>query len=385
MDITDPLNPELLWEFSHANLGFTTSYPAIAHVDGTSWVIAVGSGPTNLNGTSGQTGQVFFLDLATGTQITGSPLSTGAAATFMANPTFVDVDMLAVRTVDTVTYTPDRGYIGASNGKMYRLKDIDTAPALSTLIDLGSTKPITAAPSVGADDNGRLWVYFGTGKLLVDADQTNTDVQSLVGVKEPYDFATSTLTNATVSSANLLNTSNYTMFYGGYVDTDQDFLNGYETTFAQVETDIEQGVSDTQYDGWISNMTAAERVVTKPTILGGLVTFSTYLPDVADICQHEGDSYLNALYYKTGTAYWNDVLGVDNSTTIDVSGVTKPKINWRVKIGYGVASAPSLHVGKRTGAKVIIQTSTGEIVELDESNLPEAYKSRPLHWLQVGD
>jgi type IV pilus assembly protein PilY1 len=386
MDITDPDNPELLWEFSDANLGFTTSYPSIAYINGSTWVVAFGSGPTLLNGTSGQTGRVFLVNLATGQQMTGSPISTAAAATFMGSPTFVDVDMLVTTTSGTTIYTPDRGYIGGSNGKMYRITDIGSSPSLATLVDLGSTKPVTAAPSVSADDNSRLWVYFGTGKLLIDSDQVNTDTQCLVGVKEPIDYSTKAFTNATVLSSNLLNTTDYTVFEGGYMDTDGSFANGHETIFSSLEDDIEQTSSgDSEYDGWILNITGGERCITKPTILGGLVTFSTYLPDVADVCKHEGDSYLSALYYKTGTAYWSGPLGTDSGTTIDVSGETKAKVYSRVKVGYGVASSPSLHVGKRTGAKVIIQTSTGEIVELREDNLPEAYKSRPLHWLQVGD
>jgi type IV pilus assembly protein PilY1 len=264
---------------------------------------------------------------------------------------------------------------------------------------LGTTKPIVAGPSIAEDDDGRMWIYFGTGKLFAESDQLNTDTQSLVGVKEPLDWSDcdsdsvtheltiycgSCLAGTTVLSSNLLNTTDYTVFEGGGIDTDSNFINGTETTFGNVENDITQhNAADSTYDGWIINMTGGERCVTKPTVLGGLVTFSTYLPDVSDICKHEGDSYLSAIYYKTGTASYESVIGTDDTVTVVEGGETKEKIKRKTSLGYGVASSPSLHVGKRKGAKVIIQTSTGEIVEVDQESLPGAYKSRPLHWVET--
>jgi type IV pilus assembly protein PilY1 len=206
-----------------------------------------------------------------------------------------------------------------------------------------------------------------------------------VGVKEPIDFTTRALTDATVSSANLLNTTNYTVFEGGCVDTDSSDGYSCDMRFEQLEATIEQGPSDSQYDGWMIDLTGGERCITKPTVLGGLVTFSTYLPNVADVCKYEGQSYITAPFYKTGTAYWKPVFGTEDGTTVDDGGETKEKIKARVSIDYGVASSPSLHIGKRKGAKVIIQTSTGEIFEIQEQNLPEAYRSRPLNWIELGN
>ncbi len=406
-DITDPLNPELMWEFTDANLGFTTSYPTVVYTDNTNkdWWIAFGSGPTDTNGTSSQLGRTYVVKLASGIGPTGgSPIATnwgGGNVSFMGNPTSVDIDISASQcSGGSCSYTPDVFYIGSSLGTLWRIGCIGGTWAgnQSDFVSLGATKPITAGPSIAEDDNGRLWVYFGTGKLFVDSDQLNTDTQSLVGVKEPLDWSDcdsdsdesettiycvgDCLSAVAVSSANLLDTTDYTVFEGGSVDTDDDLSNGTETTFVGVENDIEQSAGDSDYDGWIIEMTGGERCVTKSTVLGGLVTFSTYLPNVADICKHEGESYLNAIYYKTGTASWESVIGTDDSTTITEGGETKEKVKRRTSLGYGVASSPSLHLGKTKGAKVIIQTSTGEIVEIKQENLPAPYKSRPLHWIQ---
>jgi type IV pilus assembly protein PilY1 len=408
IDITDPLNPNVLWEYTDANLGFTTSYPAIAYTHQTNkecWV-TFGSGPTDYDGTSSQLGRTYVVDLLTGQPPAGgSPIATNWGSgnnSFMGDPSSVDIDIVSSQcSGGTCSYEPDVFYIGDSLGTLWRISCIGGTWAgnQSVLLSLGSTKPIVAGPSIAQDDDGRQWIYFGTGKLFAESDQLNTDAQSLVGVKEPLDWSdcdTDSVTNemtiycssclggTTVSSANLLNTTDYSVFQGGSVDTDDDLTNGTESTFTAVENDIIQdNASDPSYDGWIINMTGGERCITKSTVLGGLVTFSTYLPDVADICKHEGDSYLSAIYYKTGTASYESVIGTDDTVTIVEGGETKEKIKRRTSLGYGVASSPSLHVGKRKGAKVIIQTSTGEIVEVDQESLPGAYKSRPLHWLET--
>ncbi|MCK7507676.1 MAG: hypothetical protein MZV70_28940 [Desulfobacterales bacterium] len=43
----------------------------------------------------------------------------------------------------------------------------------------------------------------------------------------------------------------------------------------------------------------SERVFTKPLVVGGIVFFTTFIPD-ADICTGSGDTYVFALDYKTG-------------------------------------------------------------------------------------
>jgi len=79
IDVTDPENPVLLWEFSHSELGMSTSGPAfIRQGDSTKngkWFVVFASGPTGpINniyrqflGRSDQLLRLFVLDLKTGT------------------------------------------------------------------------------------------------------------------------------------------------------------------------------------------------------------------------------------------------------------------------------------------------------------------------------
>jgi type IV pilus assembly protein PilY1 len=107
-------------------------------------------------------------------------------------------------------------------------------------------------------------------------------------------------------------------------------------------------------------------VLGQAAILGGAVLFTTYIPDT-DICEPEGVSRLYGLYYKTGTAYYDPILGVLGDT-----------ISTFVGLGKGLAITPSLHVGDK-GVTAYIQTSSGAI-ETIELETPLNVKSGALFW-----
>jgi type IV pilus assembly protein PilY1 len=310
----------------------------------------------------------------------------------MGDPISVDLDIRASQcSSGSCSYSSDIAYIGNSEGKLYRITGTTSASAgaASVLVNTSTTTPITAAPAVSMDNDGRFWVYFGTGRFFAEADKVNTDTQALVGVKEPVDLDDADTDGDTqeftyAEATQSLVVTDYTVFEGGYVDTDGNFTT-YETTFDALVDDMKQYAAETaprDYDGWILGLTGGERCITKPKVAGGIVSFSTYKP-IADICSYEGDSYFYALYYKTGTAYYKNIFGIGDDT-ITVGSDTHGDVLRQKALGQGVVAPPSLHVGARKGARVVLQTSTGEIIEIDV-NLPEAYKSRPLHWVQPGN
>jgi type IV pilus assembly protein PilY1 len=77
-----------------------------------------------------------------------------------------------------------------------------------------------------------------------------------------------------------------------------------------------------------------------------------------DICGFGGDSYLHALYFETGTAYYKSVVG----TTPDG---TKDKVLDKISLGVGISSSLGIHVGRKHGARGFIQQSTGTINQID--------------------
>jgi type IV pilus assembly protein PilY1 len=307
------------------------------------------------------------------------------------------------------TYTPDAYYIGDTQGTMWRVGCVGNnwAGNQSVLVNLGATKPITAAPSASQDDDGRMWIYFGTGKFLHEDDKSNTDAQSIVGVKEPLDWYDADadgdddeltiyhlgdcLAAQTVPVGNLLNVTDYDVYEGGYVDINDDQV--YDMTFVQLVADMKQIAADPDvpkhYDGFILDMYTpgapdpSERCVAKPTILGGITTFTTFLPNDS-ACAFEGESFLYALFYKTGTSYSEPIVGY-GTHQITVAGADYDQTARRISLGNGVAATPSLHVGEAEGVKAFVQASTGEIEIIEEINLPEAFRSKPLYWLQTDD
>jgi type IV pilus assembly protein PilY1 len=122
-------------------------------------------------------------------------------------------------------------------------------------------------------------------------------------------------------------------------------------------------------DGWYRDFYPyenRERNVGQATLLGGLVTYTTYQP-FNDVCQAEGNAYLYGLYYRTGTGWYKSIFG---SRGVDGNNNAVEKLS----LGRGLATTPNLHVGSgepgSKGAKAFIQTSTGEIQEIEQDNLP---------------
>jgi type IV pilus assembly protein PilY1 len=99
--------------------------------------------------------------------------------------------------------------------------------------------------------------------------------------------------------------------------------------------------------------TSKERSLSKAAILGGIVLFSTFIPN-SDFCSFGGNGKLYALYYTTGTAYKKSVVGTEGST------VLKSK-----DLGYGLPSSIGIHVGQEEGGTGYVQQSTGTILEVD--------------------
>jgi type IV pilus assembly protein PilY1 len=420
-DITNPeVPPTLLWEFTAPGLGFTTSYPAIVHSNhlNSDWWLAFGSGPTNYTGTSTQVGKTFVLHLKTGGEfpINNSPVGTNwGVNSVMADPISVDVDIQNSQCAGGVcTYSPDVFYIGDSLGTMWRVSCTGNnwAGTQTPLVNIpadpvsGNPRPISAAASASQDDDGRLWLYFGTGQFYHENDKANEDTQVLVGVKEPIDwfdwdsdsddeeltiYHNGCMSAQTVPIGNLLDVTGYRVFEGGYVDEEPDGV--IDRTFVELVTDMKQTTADPDvpkhYDGFILDMYApgggapSERCVSKPTILGGITTFTTFLPNDS-ACAFEGESFLYALFYKTGTSYSEPIIGY-GANVITVGADTHQETARRKSLGNGVAATPSLHVGEQEGVKAFVQSSTGEIEIINEINLPEAFRSKPLFWLQTDD
>ncbi|MBW1967328.1 MAG: hypothetical protein JRI48_08070, partial [Deltaproteobacteria bacterium] len=223
--ITNPeVAPRLLWSFSDDNLGFTTSYPTPIRV-GSKWFIVFGSGPDNYEATrdtayggSNRKASLYILNAADGTL--AREFSMGAAThSFMAAPIAVDFDLAT--TVDgngDILWTGEAIYIASDGcdagqeGQVFRIKtneDEDPNNWIKKVFfnpNHGSDhQHISTALSVAKDDEGRIWVYFGTGRFWSSLDRQSPymDYQNaFYGIKEPVD-ANGTLTYKKVGTLSM--------------------------------------------------------------------------------------------------------------------------------------------------------------------------------------
>ena len=342
-------------------------------------------------------------------------------------------DAVYFGTVDGTAFTEDVSNPGVTTwtggGGIYRLvtrktdadgKQIITNPDEWYLSKFVDTKaPVTAGLSVGWD-YANFWVYFGTGRYFATEDKTDATVQRFFAVKEPlysncemtwgpvgWSGITTPTPTAAAGLRGLVRTDNIKVVEKGtfatYPDpvvfcpsgtnsTDitlpnycrLDFIDtpplgttdgityyrfedlrkyiageGRETPSSCLQSNSSIGV-----DGWYRVLQdSRERVTGQSALLGGLVTFTTYQP-FDDLCIAEGMSNLYGVHYQTGTAWYENVFGtvVRDSRTVVLD---------KLSLGVGLATTPSMHSGGGgMDAKAFIQSSTGEIIEIEQENLP---------------
>ncbi len=382
LDITDPESlPKLLWTFTDQDsdadgvpdlgIGLTMSYPAIARVNTDAkdlWVMIAGSGPTDFdagsNVSSNLTGKVFVVDLTTGSLL--KSFDTGVSNAFMTDPIAVDVNLDYKVDVAYIgeAYDPGTGYTQLS-GNMYRLvtknsTDVFNEWKLSTLISTSGYKPVTAAPSAALDGKGNMWVFFGTGKFVGSDDKVSTDAQAFYGIKEicqPWKDYTCT---TGVPETDLLDVSSVKVDVGATNITATTISGSTCGDTATIEwCDLLNAINTK--DGWVIKFPTVpgheslkgERSFIKPVVLGGLVIFTSYIPE-EDICSNsQGDGYIWAVYYETGTAYKNYVF------TDEITG-EPATVGRELQLGEGFASI-SATVTRGGSLKTLAQTSLGNI------------------------
>jgi type IV pilus assembly protein PilY1 len=459
LDITNPETaPVLLAEFSDPGLGYSLAAPtAIPMLDCNrkvtggctgswpmDWYLALPSGPhndsattpsgiqTSLNGKSDQPAQLYILKLggtgapnlpyaSSGSTVSappapapGSPFSIpGGAGPSGAFPKSFLSDVIAVDY--DLNFKTDVLYFGSVantmsspvsyKGGMHRLVTGESKNTLSwtlnTMLDVG--KPVLAAPTA-ASDGSRIWVYFGTGRLLnAFEDKADTSQQTYFGLKESYDlddkikFSNPNLGNLVDVSkvgvengtGDLYDTTTNTK--ATVVSTKGNTLAA--KTFKGLNYEITEKFSGLdRYNGWKLDFSRSkERNLGQAALLGEVLTYTTYQPSL-DVCSAEGESYLFALYYRTGTSFAGSggqgIIGVTQNASTGGR-----RMNTRdTSLGAGMATTPNVSTipppepkGPDTGpdgggdTKAFIQTSTGAIITIDQKN-PGTTTSGVVSW-----
>lgn len=381
LDVTDPTNPSLMWEFTNSGLGFTTTGPAIVRVNAVNtltssrdrslngeWYVVLGSGPTgpidNTNnqflGRSNQNLKFFVLNLKTGALV--QTIDTGIQNAFAGSM----INSVADFNID---YQDDAIYVGYvkkvgtgssatwTDGGVGRILTKNITPASgawawSPVID--GIGPVTSAVARLQNNNfSTNWLFFGTGRYFYENPPTGTNTtpdvddaagqRRLFGLKDPCFTTMNTINPTCTSTVALSDLSNVTSiasvqdqsitntpgFRGWYIDLDASGTFNYDNS---------------------ARLYRSERVITDPlATTSGVVFFTTYKP-YGDECALGGKSFLWALRYNTGGAPSQAVLKGKALVQVSTASVEQIDLSTAFQKAAGEGAGGLHKDGRRTAA-----------------------------------
>lgn len=352
LDVTDPLNPILLWEFTNTNLGLSYGNPIITKRAG-QWVVAFASGYNNADGN----GHLFVLDAYTGTLLDDIPTFTsgttpagtaGAPSGLARINSWVDAD---------TDNTEKRFYGGDLLGNLWRftidgtaatgkgallLAQFKTSPTVGQAI---TTKPMLAEVTF----NGAKYavVYVGTGRYLGTSDLSDTTVQSVYAIKDP------------LSSTGWGDIRARTDLVVRTISTGTDANNKPTRTVAASGT-----VDWSAKAGWRADFPGSgERVTVNPAEALDQLFIGTNVPS-SDSCVSGGTSFLYQFDISTGsgTASYVDQVLVQGLTIVQlVQGASAGAIELILTRADG--KTDTRRGGPPPVSNVLHRTSWRELVE----------------------
>jgi len=354
LDVTYPESPKFLWEFSHDQLGFSTSAPAIVRIGGKEkngrWFAVFGNGATGpidsgshqFKATSNQNLKFFVVDLNavqpfvlnTNYWVIDTSITEAFAGTMLGAS--IDADR---RYPSRAGYYQDdavyAGYVKKAadgtwtDGGVVRImtkEDPDpTHWVASKVID--GVGPVTTAIARTQDTrelNKALWLFFGTGRYFYRDATTlddNGSRRALFGIQEPC-------YNSAVVPGNVLDPSCTTTLAASALENQTLAISAMDSSDKGWKIDLDDDTASQ----------AAERVVTDTVALpNGTVFFTSFKPTM-DICGYGGNSFLWGVKYDTGgQAAANALTGkalIQLSTgefkEVDLSAAFTDKLNRRM-------------------------------------------------------
>ncbi|MCB1703928.1 MAG: hypothetical protein KDI17_03645 [Halioglobus sp.] len=190
LDITDPdlasesantgTNEKILFEFDASgdnDLGFSFSRPVIARLNDGDWYVITGNGFSSVNGVA-----ILYLVNLEDLTVTKLSTSSGSAASpnGLSSPGLLDTNRDGA---------VDYAYAGDIDGNLWKF-DLSSESANSWAVAYSGTplhptagdQSIIQPPQIARHPQNGYMLYFATGRLLSNADLTNTSVQSLYGI-----------------------------------------------------------------------------------------------------------------------------------------------------------------------------------------------------------
>ncbi len=186
LDITNPLDPQPLWNFTHSKLGKTYGFPVVGKIAG-KWKVLLSSGYDNSDGK----GYVFVLNAGSGPNSKGEPeqlISTSCSARDgLCGLAKIGVLFENKNVDDTIVMA----YAGDLAGNLWRFKIGDGSTAAINVAQTGistARQAITTAPVIkktpyqSSSKELMHYITFGTGRYLNQTDMGSSDTHTFYGL-----------------------------------------------------------------------------------------------------------------------------------------------------------------------------------------------------------
>ncbi|MCG5517019.1 MULTISPECIES: pilus assembly protein [unclassified Ectothiorhodospira] len=325
LDVTNPESfsaSNILWEFSHPELGYRASRPAIVRLSDDTWAAVFGNGYDS----SMQRAQLFVVNLETGAliQTIDTEIGSASAPNGLAEPFVTDWPDRDLRA--------NRAYAGDLEGNLWVFDLSSTNPSdwaepsrrrvLIQATDGTKPQPITSRPH-GArivDDPGRAMIVFGTGSYFRGGDNGDNQVQSLYGVfdEEPPPSLAADRANDLLQ---------------------QEIVSQTTDNGKTVRVLSDNPINPTTHRGWYIDldMEAGERVITGPRVIGRSpqrARFSTLVPD-EDPCGSGRRGFFLDFNILTGGRTLESVIDLDGDEVIDNDDRVSGEVVSGIEFGQG--------------------------------------------------
>lgn len=334
LDVTNPsifaeanANSIVRWEYSHTDLGYVIDRPKIVKLNTGAWAAVFSNGYNNseADGSPSTNGYaaLFIVDIATGTLIKQISTEAGSVASpnTLATPTLVDLD--ADGDVDYAyagdllgnmwkfdLCNPNGSGVCASTSSGWQVafsSGSSPAPLFVAKDSGGNRQPITSAVEVTRHFSGDGYqLYFGTGKYLEASDIATTGKQTFYSI---WDKA---ISPTIISGRSVLQEQTITT-------TTTAFGNVYRTSSTNTIAWEAPVVAGGTKRGWFMDLpVTGERSVSKPTLYGGRILFTTLIPNAA-VCGSGGTGWLMELDAMSGSPLTGPSFDVNGDGVVDTN------------------------------------------------------------------
>jgi type IV pilus assembly protein PilY1 len=337
MDVTNPDSvgtDNVMWEFSHPDLGFGVSDPQIARLPTGDWAAIFGNG---YNGTDNAS-SLFVVDLEDGSLI--KQIETGVGTS--ANPNGL--------AAPTLTNFPESGaitnhaYAGDLQGNLWRFdltgnssNGWSASRVFSATDPDGNSQPLTVAPRLTINPNNldELIINIGSGSFIRSNDDVDRQVQTLYTVSD--DLVRSDLGRDDLLQQTITRQDSVSVARADETGTNE---------FIVRDTSSNSLDEDNPEPGWyldliFDNDATGERVVSRANYPFGIfpdrVRFTTLIPD-QNPCSSGRRGFIMDLQLVTGKASADPVFDLNSDGIFNTEDIIPGELQYApsgINVGEG--------------------------------------------------